>query len=40
MIDVVPNHVAYVKDNDFNSIYPFDKKEYYHPDCSIQNWND
>ena len=33
MVDVVPNHVSYVNKNDFSEINPFNKEEYYHPDC-------
>ena len=39
MLDVVANHVGPVG-NDFSRITPFNKKEYYHDDCEINNWND
>ena len=40
MVDVVPNHVGYVHQNDFSAMNPFNKEEYYHPDCSIKDWED
>lgn len=39
MIDVVANHVAYI-DLDFEKVTPFNKDEYYHAKCQINNWND
>ena len=39
MLDVVANHVAYV-DLDFEKVNPFNKAEYYHTKCQINNWND
>nr|AGU13047.1 alpha-amylase [Moneuplotes crassus] len=39
MLDVVANHVAYI-DMDFEKVTPFDKEEYYHAKCQINNWND
>jgi len=39
MLDVVANHVAYV-DLDFSGVIPFNKDEYYHTKCQINNWND
>lgn len=39
MLDVVANHVAYI-DMDFDKVSPFNKAEYYHDKCQINNWND
>jgi alpha-amylase len=39
MVDVVANHVGPV-DMDFGQVHPFDKSEYYHDKCQINNWND
>mmetsp|Transcript_1008 Transcript_1008/g.1000 ORF Transcript_1008/g.1000 Transcript_1008/m.1000 type:complete len:341 (-) Transcript_1008:24-1046(-) len=39
MLDVVANHVGPVSP-DFSVINPFNKSEYYHPYCQINNWND
>lgn len=39
MVDVVANHVAPVGD-DFSQIYPFNRREHYHNDCAINNWQD
>lgn len=39
MIDVVANHVAYI-DLDFEKVNPFNKAEYYHAKCQINNWDD
>eukprot|EP00345_Euplotes_harpa_P010929 CAMPEP_0168338790 /NCGR_PEP_ID=MMETSP0213-20121227/13067_1 /TAXON_ID=151035 /ORGANISM="Euplotes harpa, Strain FSP1.4" /LENGTH=361 /DNA_ID=CAMNT_0008344681 /DNA_START=1 /DNA_END=1083 /DNA_ORIENTATION=- len=39
MLDVVANHVAYI-DLDFEKVNPFNKAEYYHAKCQINNWND
>ena len=39
MVDVVANHSAPIGD-DFSQIYPLNKSEHYHSDCSINNWND
>lgn len=39
MLDVVANHVAPV-DLDFSNVYPFDKAEYYHDKCQIEDFND
>jgi alpha-amylase len=39
MLDVVANHVAYI-DMDFEKVSPFNKAEYYHDKCQINNWND
>jgi len=33
MVDVVPNHIGYIDQEDFSEINPFNKEEYYHPDC-------
>ena len=38
MVDVVANHVAPIGD-DFSQIYPFNKPEYYHSDCDINDWS-
>lgn len=45
MVDVVANHVAFTADvegepEDYTRITPFDKLEYYHKDCKIEDWND
>ena len=42
MVDVVANHVGYIDTSKegFSAIKPFDKEEYYHPDCEIKDWND
>jgi alpha-amylase len=40
MLDVVANHSSYYANKDFSNIYPFNKAEYYHPYCDINNWND
>ena len=44
MVDVVANHVAYVSKvdevEDFSSINPFNKPEYYHDDCEITDYDD
>jgi len=37
MVDVVANHVAPIGD-DFNQIYPLNKAEHYHSDCSIDDF--
>lgn len=37
MVDIVANHVGPVGD-DFSSIYPFNVKSDYHPDCEISNY--
>jgi len=37
MLDVVANHVGPV--DNYSKINPFDRSEYYHPYCPIQNWN-
>ena len=39
MLDVVANHVAYI-DLDFEKVNPFNKAEYYHEKCQINNWED
>ena len=39
MVDVVANHVAPV-DLDFSNVVPFNKAEYYHDKCQIENWDD
>ena len=39
MLDVVANHVAYI-DLDFEKVDPFNKAEYYHEKCQINNWDD
>lgn len=38
MLDVVANHVAPV-DLDFSQVVPFDKPEYYHTKCDINDWS-
>jgi len=38
MVDVVANHSAPIGD-DFGQIYPLNKAEHYHNDCSIDDWN-
>ncbi len=38
MVDVVPNHVAPVED--LSQIYPFNKSEYFHKKCPIEDWSD
>ena len=35
MIDVVFNHVGYVKNDDFSGIIPFNKPSHYHEPCDI-----
>jgi len=39
MLDVVANHVAFI-DMDFEKVSPFNKAEYYHDKCQIENWDD
>ena len=39
MADVVANHVAPVGE-DYSSVVPFNKSEYFHQRCQINNWND
>ena len=39
MFDVIANHVAPV-DLDFTDVKPFNKDEYYHEKCQIENWDD
>jgi alpha-amylase len=39
MLDVVGNHVAWI-DEAYNLVTPFDKAEYYHKKCQINNWDD
>jgi len=38
MLDVVANHVAPI-DQDYGSVNPFNKSEYYHSKCQISDWN-
>jgi alpha-amylase len=38
MLDVVANHSAAIG-NDFGQLYPLNKAEHYHQDCSIDDWN-
>lgn len=40
MLDVVGNHSSYYSNADFSNVYPLNKAEYYHPYCSIVNWDD
>lgn len=39
MLDVVANHVAWI-DEAYQLVTPFNKKEYYHAKCQINNWDD
>lgn len=39
MLDVVANHVAWI-DEAYQLVNPFNKKEYYHAKCQINNWDD
>jgi alpha-amylase len=38
MADVVANHVAPVGE-DYSTVVPFNKSEYFHPRCQINDWN-
>jgi len=44
MVDVVINHSGYMSwdhaknDYKYTDIFPFDKKEHYHKQCSIKDW--
>ncbi len=38
MVDVVMNHAGPIGD-DFGQITPFNKREHYHSDCDINDWN-
>jgi len=35
MLDVVANHTSYYASSDFSNVVPFNKSEYYHPECNI-----
>ncbi|KAL4747423.1 hypothetical protein BDW72DRAFT_15888 [Aspergillus terricola var. indicus] len=47
MMDTVINNMAYMTDGedpakniDYSTLTPFNKSDYYHPYCKIENWND